>query len=60
MGVKCSMCLDVYMLRSHQQTVHRNGIQDVIGEENAVIQGLVEARMSYSGSPLDILARVSS
>lgn len=54
------MCLDVYMLRSHQQTVHRDGIQDVIGEENAVIQGLVEARMSYSGSPLDILARVSS
>ena len=39
-----------------KETVHRNRIQGVTGEDNAVIQGLVEAVLPHFGAPSDLLA----
>lgn len=40
-----------------KQTAHRSKIiQGVHTEDDAVIQGLVEARLSHSGAPSDLLA----
>lgn len=44
---------------SEIQTVHGNKIIHGVGlEDNAVIQGLIEARLSHAGAPSDLLAGV--
>lgn len=50
----------VHSLGSQQETVCWNNIQDMIGEDNAVSQGLVEARLSHSGAASDLLAGISN